>query len=305
MNILVTGANGQLGRCLQDKVKLNGNGMPDHSAFDKNYWLFANKEELDITNINDVEKYFHEHNICVVINCAAYTNVEKAENEIEIAEKINTQGAKNLALTCFKHGAILIHISTDYVFNGNINHSYVPTDKCNPLNVYGLTKRNGEIEIEKSGCQYIIFRTSWLYSKYGKNFVKTITEKLLNSENVLAVDDQIGSPTCANDLADFLYTIIETNNADNRYLFKTGIYHFANKGIATWYDIACRIQHFLNLGVVNSCLSTDFPSKVKRPNFSAFSTKLTEETFNYMINHWINSLENNLLEIAKTFENEI
>lgn len=304
MNILVTGANGQLGQCLKSIVDNKGNGEPCHYVHDKNYWIFTGHSELDITDKEAVDKYFQDNCINVVVNCAAYTAVGKAESDRESAHKINATGAENLAKACFKHGAVLIHISTDYVFDGYSNVPFTPDDKNNlkPLNVYGKTKLEGEIAIQESMCKYLIFRTSWLYSIYGENFVKTMLKKITDYETVRVVTDQIGSPTCAQDLADFIYHVVEDNNADNRYLFQTGVYHFANKGVASWYDLACVIREELGgdkYKDIESCLTGDFhASPVERPSYSVLNTRLTEETFDWDIPNWMKSAKKTVAKLT-------
>jgi len=306
MNILVTGANGQLGQCFQSIVKLNGNGEPKHFVHDKNYWIFAGHNELDITNKDAVDKYFHDNNINVVVNCAAYTNVDKAEEDEENAYKINVLGAENLAIACNKYGAIIIHISTDYVFDGTANTPRKPDDDTYALGAYGRTKLEGEKLIQKSGCKYLIFRTSWLYSRFGNNFVKKMAKKIMNNEDIKVVYDQVGSPTSAYGLALFIYLKIEKNNSDNRYLFKTGIYHYADKGVASWYDLTYYISQLFpeSKSSIFLCCSSEFPTKAQRPSYSVLDTRLTEKTFNYQISNWMDNVSEEIIYIKEELKNE-
>lgn len=287
MKVLVTGANGQLAKCLKDIVEKNGNG-PANSFID---WIFADRKTLDITNLDAVTDYIKENFINVVVNCAAYTNVNKAEEIYDDAYAVNVCGSEILAHACKSYGAVLIHISTDYVFDGTKGMPYKPSDKTHPLNNYGKSKADGETLIANTGCKYLIFRTSWLYSQYGKNFVKTISKKCLNNEKCSVVNDQIGCPTNANDLAAFIYRIVTTNNADNRYLSKTGIYHYCNSGVASWYDLAVAIYK-LNCAESDNITAISTPEGgVNRPAYSVLDTKMTEDTFNEKIRYWRDSLE--------------
>ena len=291
MNILVTGANGQLAKCLQEIVHEKGNGHPDSYVGEKDYWIFADRETLDITKLDDVVDYVRKNYINVIVNCAAYTNVAKAEDDTYNAYAVNVAGAEILAYACSKNGAVLIHISTDYVFDGKSEIPYTPDSQTNPLNAYGKTKLDGEILVKKQPCKSLIFRTSWLYSRYGKNFVKTMFNKgyILN-ENANVVDDQVGCPTNANDLARFIYRIVTENNAENRYLSKDGIYHYCNSGKASWYDFAKEIYKLSGSNSeVYPIKTTDSP--VNRPQYSVMDTSLTTEIFNEEFKSWRESLK--------------
>lgn len=297
MNILVTGANGQLGKCIQDVVNEIGNGHPDHTSDEKNYYIFADHEMLDITNEEQVKEFITKNFINVVVNCAAYTNVDKAEEDEIKALRVNASGPRYLATACASNGAVMIQISTDYVFNGKSKEEYTPTEMTCPINRYGSTKSIGEEMVaNNSNGHYLIFRTSWLYSEYGKNFVKTIYNKLDNGENLKVVDDQVGSPTYALDLAKFIVHIIEDNTSETRYLSKRGIWHFCNKGKTSWYEFAKKIEKHVykdtDLTHVEPCKTEDFPRPAKRPKYSVMNCDSTEEDFDFKIENWENSLYN-------------
>ena len=277
-NILVTGSNGQLGNDLrlvvEEKDKVNN-------------YFFTDVEELDITNKSDVSQFFHANNINVVVNCAAYTNVDKAEDESEIADLINHIGVKNLAEACKDKDGFLIHISTDYVFDGTKNTPYTETDETKPLGVYGETKLRGENAIISSGCEYVIIRTSWLYSSFGNNFLKTMQRLTAEKESIKVVFDQVGTPTYAGDLANVIYTIIQRDEAD----IKNQIYHFSNEGVCSWYDFAVAINeaygHNCN---VKPCHSNEFPSKVRRPSYSVLDKTKIKNELGVEIQYWHDSL---------------
>lgn len=302
----MTGANGQLGRELKRIIKAKGNGHPDHTTADKNYYIFAGHDDLDITDEDAVAEYVAKNYINVIINCAAYTNVDKAENEgFMECLKVNTCGPIFLARAAKQNGCILIHISTDFVFDGKKNIPYIPEDKCRPISQYGKTKLAGEQGIVDSKCRYLIFRTSWLYSALSKNnFVYKIYDKIAHgTEKLNVVNDEIGNPTNARDLADFIYHIIEDNNSENRYLSKTGIYHFCNNG---WID------RFVFARYIERCTKVDdykieykrvFPIKGKensiRPKYSVLDKNKTEDEFDWGIPDWDLSLEKAMEEIIE------
>lgn len=316
MNILVTGANGQLGQCLRWVVDINGNGHKDHYIGEKNYYIFKSKEELPIGDLEAIRKVVKDEHINVIINCAAYTDVNKAQGEgKELAEIVNVIGPKNLAKAASEVGAVLIHISTDYVFSVknktntplppfNFNEGNLDENNLDYLhvdiedNVYGYTKLWGEKAILDSDCKYIIIRTSWLYSWFGKNFVKTMYKKIIDGEDIKVVYDQVGSPTSAHELALFIYHIIENHNQDTRYLCKNGIYNFVENGVASWYDIVQEIRSCLCTQFdyeilsekISPCLSEEFKQPVLRPNYSVLNNSKTKDVFNYNINYWRDSL---------------
>lgn len=311
MNILVTGANGQLSQCIKWIVELNFNGQRDHYVGEKNCYIFKTKEELPIGDLESVRRTVKQEFISVIINCAAYTDVNSSQVNRELADIVNNVGAMNLAIAAKEVGAVLIHISTDYVFSvkNKINTPLPPYNFSDPFNggefipvdkddnYYGFSKLNGEDAIIRSGCRYIILRTSWLYSWFGKNFVKTMYSKLLHDKEVNVVYDQVGSPTSAHELAMFIYHIIENHGPNTRYLCKEGIYNFCENGVASWYDIVQQIHLYLekdyefeNLAEVKKCLSSDFAQPVKRPNYSVLDNTAIKETFDFNINYWTNSL---------------
>ncbi len=274
--ILITGAGGQLGTSL---TKL----LPEAILTDKN--------ELDITNENDVNSFVKNNNINIIINCAAYTNVDKAEEETDLAEQINTVGAKNLAET----GRKIIHVSTDYVFDGQNNIPYKTEDKPSPISIYGKTKLAGEKEVLKNP-QSVVIRTAWLYSSYGKNFVKTMLKLGSEKEQITVVNDQIGTPTYARDLAKAIVDILPQINTKT-----SGIYHFTNEGVCSWYDFATEIMHMANKKCkVLPISSSEYPTKATRPNYSLLDKSKIKNTFNINIRHWRQAL----VDCLKELENE-
>lgn len=274
--ILVTGANGQLGSELR-VLSVNSN----------HEFLFTDVAELDITNREAVDNYVSEHGTDIIVNCAAYTNVDKAEDDTEMADNINHLAVKNLAEVSAKYKLILIHISTDYVFDGSKNTPYLETDPTAPLGVYGRTKLAGEKAVTDSGCDYLIIRTSWLYSSFGNNFVKTMRRLTAEKDSLKVVFDQVGTPTYAGDLAQAILKIIDSG----KYADNAGIYHFSNEGVCSWYDFAIEIRNLSgNLCDIQPCHSDEFPSKVKRPNFSVLDKTKIKETFGLKIPYWKVSL---------------
>lgn len=270
--------NGQLGNefrlVVEEKDKVNN-------------YFFTDIEELDITNKNEVTQFLHANNINVVVNCAAYTNVDKAEDEKDIADLINHIGVKNLAESCKERDGLLIHISTDYVFDGTKNTPYTETDETNPLGVYGETKLRGENAIKSSGCEYVILRTSWLYSSFGNNFLKTMQRLTAEKESLKVVFDQVGTPTYAGDLSNVIHTIIQKDEAD----IKNQIYHFSNEGVCSWYDFAVAINEAFGHNCnIKPCHSNEFPSKVTRPSFSVLDKTKLKNALGIEIQYWHDSL---------------
>ncbi|MFJ1472951.1 dTDP-4-dehydrorhamnose reductase [Capnocytophaga cynodegmi] len=275
-NILVTGANGQLGSEIQ-----NIQGKT------KNYF-FTDASDLDITDRQAISDFVKKNNIQIVVNCAAYTNVDKAEDDIQTANLINNIAVGYLAEVCKENNASLIHISTDYVFGGTKNTPYSETDPTEPLGIYGRTKLEGEKAIQNADIDYLIIRTSWLYSlSFGNNFVKTI-QRLSSERNELkVVFDQVGTPTNARDLAAFIVHIIEKDLYKKRE-----VYHFSNEGVCSWFDFATEIVRMSgNDCLVKPCLSSEFPSKVKRPSYSVLDKSKLKNDFNYTISHWKEALK--------------
>ncbi len=276
--ILVTGAGGQLGTTLQHKIK-------NPSIFD-----FKNKTSLDISDIKQVRQAFESNKYKYCLNFGAYTNVEKAEDEPEKAILINEKAVENLAKVCDENNCILIHISTDYVFDGTKNLPYTENDNTNPLNVYGLSKLKGEIAIQNTIKKYFIIRTSWLYSEFKANFYKTILRIATTNPELKVINDQYGTPTYAGDLIDFILFLIDNNKQD------FGLYHFSNEGETTWYEFAVNIlkKHHLNNKIL-PVTSKTFPTKAARPKYSVLDKSKIKNTFDYIIPDWktsLNSIKN-------------
>ena len=283
MNILVTGANGQL-----------GNEMRIVSKNSSDRYIFTDVEELDILDRKAVMDCVKREKIEVVVNCAAYTNVDKAEDEPAFAEKLNATAVGYLAKACKDNGATLIHISTDYVFGGNEGNTPKTEDeKANPTGVYGKTKLLGERAIEKVGCKHIIIRTAWLYSEFGHNFVKTMRKLTAEKDTLKVVFDQIGTPTYALDLAEVIKLFIERlKTANSQQPIANGIYHFSNEGVTSWYDFAKEICELSgNKCDIQPCHSDEFPSKVKRPSYSVLDKTKIKNKLNITIPHWKESLK--------------
>lgn len=282
MNILVTGANGQLGQELRN--------LPITDAI----YFFTDVEELDITNTENVRHFVDSNQIEVIINCAAYTDVNKAEEEPDKAEQINTHAVANLANVAKMSGAILIHLSTDYVFGNNaINEPIKEDATTNPMGIYGRTKLNGEEEIIKSGCKYIIIRTAWLYSSYGKNFVKTILRLAQEKDSINVVYDQVGTPTYAGDLALVIKMIAES---ELRHM--QGVYHFSNEGAISWYDFAQAIIELSGSKCkVIACRSEELGLSAIRPHYSVLDKTKIKQTLGMSIPYWKDSLKECLSKI--------
>lgn len=283
MNVLVTGANGQLGTEMRNVSK----GSDHHFVFtDVNDLPEIETRKLDITNLDAIRSIVTSETIDVIVNCAAYTNVDKAEEDYDTADLLNNKAAENLAVAAKEANATLIHISTDYVFKGDKCIPCVENWETDPLGVYGKTKLAGEHSIQNTGCKYIIFRTAWLYSPYGKNFVKTMQFLTKTKDELNVIFDQVGTPTYAADLASVIFKVIDENMLD-----KTGIYHFSNEGVCSWYDFACAIRDLSgNTCDIRPCHSDEFPSKVQRPHFSVLDKTKLKKTFNVVVPHWYPSL---------------
>lgn len=303
--ILVTGANGQLGRCLtevlpQEQVKLTDVVVENNSN--------RVVDVLDITDLEAVKAYVRDYNINCIVNCAAYNAVDNAEDDVEIARKINVDGPKNLALC----GATnVIHVSTDYVFDGTAHKPLTPLDKTNPLSVYGKTKLEGEQQLfANAKGNVIVIRTAWLYSIYGNNFVKTIRKLGKKKTELNVVADQLGSPTFGNDLARAIMTILNklqvnqkqlsTNRQANNIFvnsqssqdFIKEVYHFSNEGVCSWYDFAVAIIEGSNLSCkVNPIPTSAYPTRANRPLYSVLDKTKIKEKFGLEIPHWLESLK--------------
>lgn len=278
MNILVTGANGQL-----------GNEMRRLGAVSPNNYIFTDVAELDITDANAVLEAVKENAVEIIVNCAAYTNVDKAESDEATAELINSTAVSNLARAMKEVGGTLFHVSTDYVFGLDGNTPRTEDMPVNPLGVYGRTKLNGELAIKESGCKALIFRTAWLYSEFGNNFLKTMMRLTAEREQLNVVFDQVGTPTYAGDLALAIFSIIEAG----AYEGNEGIYHFSDEGVCSWYDFAVEIAAAAgNTNCrISPCHSSEFPSPVTRPPYSVLDKTKIKNTFDIDIPHWRESME--------------
>lgn len=282
MRILVTGSEGQLGRCLQRAVE----GSADT-------YIFTDVADMDITNRTNVMEYVAENNIDVIVNCAAYTDVERAEDEQERARLINATAAGYLAETAKQNNALLIHISTDYVFMGGCCGLLTEESHPHPINAYGRTKLAGEEAIMASGCHYIILRTAWLYSEYGNNFVKTMLRLTAENSSVRVVSDQLGTPTYAGDLAEAVVTIISERN------FHEGVYHYTNLGECSRWQFACEIARLAGHTEceVMPCTTDEYPTKARRPRSAVLDKSKFLKTFGIEIPEWRESLKKCIDEI--------
>ena len=287
MNILVTGANGQLG-CEMQRL----------GAVSPNNYIFTDVAELDITNADAVMNAVKAASIDIIVNCAAYTNVDKAESDEATAELINATAVGYLAKAMKEVGGTLFHVSTDYVFGCDGNAPRTEDMPLNPLGVYGRTKLHGEQAITESGCKALIFRTAWLYSEFGNNFLKTMMRLTAEREQLNVVFDQVGTPTYAGDLALAIFSIIEAGV----YEGNEGIYHFSNEGVCSWYDFAVEIATAAgNTNCrINPCHSCEFPSPVTRPPYSVLDKTKIKNTFDIDIPHWRESMEYCIKRIKAT-----
>lgn len=283
MNILVTGANGQL-----------GNEMQIVSQKSKDKYIFTDVcdgyTKLDITNLEAIRKMVKDNDIKCIINCAAWTNVDKAETAGEIVETLNAIAPENLAIAMKEVNGLLVHISTDYVFGGDPYNTPCKEDmKGTPTGVYGLTKLHGEQKIQATGVKHVILRTAWLYSEFGHNFVKTMINLTTTKPQLKVVFDQCGTPTYAGDLADAIYDIVE----QRKYEGNNGIYHFSNEGVCSWYDFTIKIAELVgNRNCdIQPCHSDEFLSPVTRPAYSVLDKTKIKETFGIKIPYWEDSLK--------------
>ena len=277
MNILVTGGNGQL-----------GNEMRVVSKESRNRYIFTDVVELDITNLEAIRYMLKMERVDVVVNCAAYTNVDRAEEDEIMADLLNNKAAGNLAVVAKEVGATLIHVSTDYVFQGDKNTPYKEDCETSPLGVYGRTKLAGERSIQATGCNYLIFRTSWLYSSYGKNFVKTMQRLTRDKNSLKVVFDQVGTPTYAGDLAVAMLTVLERAEAGK---FIPGIYHFSDEGVCSWYDFTVKILQIAGMNNRVIPIETkDYPTPASRPHYSVLNKGKIKSSYGLTIPHWETSL---------------
>lgn len=286
-NILVTGSNGQLGNEIR---RISANHENNFRFF------FTDVAELDITDLKAVDSFIKENNIKYIINCAAYTAVDKAEDDVDLCYKINRDAVANLGLAATNNNAKVIHISTDYVYDGTANKPYVETDTVNPQSVYGKSKQEGEAELLKSCADSIIIRTAWLYSIFGNNFVKTMIKLGKEHETLNVVADQRGTPTYGKDLAKTIVKILDFSEANG---FKPGIYHYSNEGATTWYDFTLAIhkEAGINTCKVNPITTEQYPVKATRPKYSVLDKSKIKSTFNLTIPKWEESLNNCIKEL--------
>ena len=279
MNILITGCNGQLGTCLRTL-------QPQYS---QHQWFNTDVAQLDITSQADVERFVNEHEIDGIINCAAYTAVDKAESDEALAQRLNAEAPAFLAHAVDQRGGFIIQISTDYVFDGTAHQPYAEDDETNPQSVYGRTKLVGELNVLKLCRRAMVIRTAWLYSPYGKNFVKTMLRLAQERDELNVVADQHGSPTSADDLAEAIMHIVEQG-------IQPGTYHFTNEGATTWYDFTREILRISGINCrVNPLQTSQYPTPAVRPAYSVLSKEKIKNTFHLHIPHWQESLEKVLL----------
>ena len=287
MTILVTGANGQL-----------GSEMRLVAAESKDRYIFTDVVELpgvetvklDITDLEALRTIVKENDVKAIVNCAAYTNVDKAEEDQEFCALLNAKAPENLAVAMKEVDGLLVHVSTDYVFGGDPYNTPCREDqKGTPTGVYGLTKLQGEQAIEASGCHHVIIRTAWLYSEFGKNFVKTMLMLTSTKPQLSVVFDQTGTPTYALDLAEAIYDIVE----NRKYESNDGVYHFSNEGVCSWFDFTKMIAEYAGNTAceIKPCHSDEFPSKVKRPAYSVLDKTKIKNTFGISIPYWTDSLK--------------
>lgn len=289
MNILVTGANGQLG----NEMRIVTKGSQDTYIFTDVVETEGQETTiLDITNLDAIRKMVSDNDVKVIVNCAAWTNVDGAEDpeKFVLVEKLNATAPENLAIAMKEVGGFLVHISTDYVFGGDPYNTPCKEDqKGTPTGVYGLTKLHGEQNIQKTGVNYLIFRTAWLYSEFGKNFVKTMMNLTATKPQLKVVFDQVGTPTYAYDLAAVIYDIIENRKFEGN----TGIYHYSNEGVCSWFDFTKLIAEIAGNKAcdIQPCHSDEFPSPVKRPAYSVLDKSKVKETFGISVPYWMDSLK--------------
>jgi dTDP-4-dehydrorhamnose reductase len=274
-SIIVFGASGQLGHCIKSVAEQKG----------INNILFPVESEANILDTDVLNNVFEKYKPAYAINCAAYTAVDKAEEDADLARRVNVTGAENLALQCKKYNAILIHISTDFVFKGDKATPRVETDEANPISVYGQTKLDGEKAVEALLPQHFTIRTGWLYSEYGNNFVKTMLKLGAERDELKIIADQVGTPTYAIDLAGFILHVIEVNSK------AYGIYHYSNEGVTSWFDFARAIFDISSTQVNAIPIRTDeYPTKATRPSYSVMDKSKVKQTFNIKIPYWRDSL---------------
>ncbi len=295
MNILVTGANGRLG----NEMRIVAKNSNDRYVFtDVNQVEGQETVYLDITDIDAIRKSVVDNNIDVIVNCAAYTNVDAAESNEPLAEKLNALAPKNLATVMAERKGLLVHISTDYVFGQEPYNTPCREDqKGTPTGIYGLTKLHGEQNIIASGCNYLIIRTAWLYSEFGKNFCKTMLNLTATKPQLKVVFDQVGTPTYALDLANAIYDIVNGRKFEGN----SGIYHYSNEGVCSWFDFTKMIAEYSGQTAcdIQPCHSDEFPSPVKRPAFSVLDKTKIKQTFGVAVPYWTDSLKKCIKNLQK------
>lgn len=275
-NVLVTGGNGQLASCIKDV---------ESQEADLNF-VYTDYLELDICDLDQVRTFFESNKLDYCVNCAAYTAVDKAETEADKAFEINAKGSRNLAIACNENEVVLIHVSTDFVFDGKKNEPYKETDLAKPLSVYGASKLQGEVEILKTLKEYFIIRTSWLYSEHGNNFVKTMLRLAETRDEINVINDQIGTPTYAGDLAKVIVDIIKTDPQN------FGLYHYSNLGEVSWFDFAKAIFELSGVEIkLDPIPTTDYPTSAERPMYSVMDKSKIITTLDFFIPFWEDSLK--------------
>ena len=279
MNVLVTGANGQLG----NEMRIVSSGSDDK-------YIFTDVAELDITSLDAVREMVKRKAVDCIVNCAAYTNVDKAESDAEFCELLNAKAVENLAVAMKEVDGLLVHVSTDYVFGGDSYNTPCMEDKKGaPMGVYGRAKLHGEENIRRVGCHHIILRTAWLYSEFSKNFVKTMLNLMATKSSLKVVFDQTGTPTYAYDLAMVIYDMISYRKFEGN----DGVYHYSNEGVCSWFDFAKMIAEYAGNTAcdIQPCHSAEFPSPVKRPAYSVLDKTKIKSTFGIRIPYWTDSLK--------------
>ena len=283
MNVLITGANGQLGRTIMDEAAGSCHDIVYTSRSTEGSGALL---RLDICDRDAIEAIMTECKIDVIVNCAGYTNVERAESEEDEAFKANAEAVGFLAQAAKAHDAVLIHISTDYVFDGGASEPYGEDAAPAPLSAYGRSKLAGELAVLASGCRHMIIRTSWLYGSHGKNFVSTIRAKSAELTSLKVVSDQFGSPTYAVDLAKFILALLEPVNLE-----KTGIYNYSNEGVCSWHELACEVCSLSGAQCeVRPCSTDEYPVKARRPLYSVLDKSKIKAVFGVEVPHWKDSL---------------
>ena len=278
--ILVTGGNGQLGKELREFSSL-------HTGLD---FVFLSREDLPIEQFELVRNYFHTLKPAYCINCAAYTAVDKAESEEDLAFLVNGEAVGVLAAVCKEHNTKFVHVSTDYVFNGEATYPYTENFPTDPINVYGASKLEGEKQAMELNPDSLIIRTSWLYSSFGKNFVKTMMKLMNEKDEIKVINDQLGSPTNAEDLAETIFNVIGFCHLQI-YNWKPGIYNFSNQGIISWYDFAKAIKEIINSPCSIKPISTaEYPTPAKRPAYSVLDKTKIQKTYGVQLKDWKKSL---------------